>query len=158
MDYIHEAYKRYIKKYKSRPNLFFIGDKILQELFYKRIIPHPSFQPSIDNCSYSVLGCVIIKVPNRSYGYSFYEYDDLFRNKDNLLNGRILVIEKFPLEDIGLIGDYNIAPLKTPIKCDVETLEIPLEILDQFKIEIANGLQEERVNDLNSYFCDRFYF
>lgn len=152
INYITKAYRDYISKYNSSPDLLFIGEKTFAELMrglsdFQTL----NFSPKLQE--HTIYGCLIIKVPSHSYGYNFYEFDDLDRNKDiKVLYGRELVIEKFALEDsVGLIGNAEFDPKATN---DRLFLTIPLEVLETFKKHLSRGLQKTHVKEVNSVYKD----
>ena len=152
INYITKAYRDYISKYNSSPDLLFIGEKTFAELMrglsdFQTL----NFSPKLQE--HTIYGCLIIKVSNHSYGYNFYEFDDLYKYKDtNVLYGRNLVIEKLMLEDsLGFIGNAECDPKAT---VDVERLTIPLEVLEAFKNHLSRGLKQDHVKEVNSVYKD----
>lgn len=152
LNHIKRSYREYTSKYNSSPDLLFIGEKTFVELMrglsdFQTL----NFSPKLQE--HTIYGCLIIKVPGHSYGYNFYEFDDLYKYKDtNVLYGRNLVIEKLLLEDsIGFIGNAECNPKAT---LDIERLIIPLEVLEAFKNHLSRGLQRDHVKEVNSVYKD----
>ena len=99
ISYIEKAYRNYVDKHKSSPNLLFIDEKVFFDLIRNQN-EYSSFRFSPELNHYTFFGCLIIKLKGHGFGYKFYEFDDLFKHKGTqVLYGRNLIIEKWPLEE-----------------------------------------------------------
>lgn len=146
ISYIEKAYRNYVDKHKSSPNLLFIDEKVFFELIRNQN-EYSSFRFSPELNHYTFFGCLVIKMYGHGFGYKFYEFDDLFNYKDtNVLYGRNLIIEKLPLEEsTSFIA--NSGP-RIPSEQKHIRLEIPLEVMQAFKNLLNQGLKIDHLNDI----------
>lgn len=146
ISYIEKAYRNYVDRHKSSPNLLFIDEKVFFELI-KNQNEYSSFRYSPELNHYTFLGCLIIKMLGHGLGYKFYEFDDLFKHKDtNVLYGRNLIIEKLPLKEITSFI-VNSDP-RIPTEQKLIRLEVPLEVIAAFKNLLNQGLKIDHLNDI----------
>ena len=78
---LEKAYRNYVDKHKSSPNLLFIDEKVFFELIRNQN-EYSSFRFSPELNHYTFFGCLVIKMYGQCFGYKFYEFDDLFLNPD----------------------------------------------------------------------------
>ena len=150
ISYIEKAYTNYVDKYKSSPNLLFIDEKVFYELI-KNQNDYSSFRYSPELNYYTFFGCLIIKLKGHGFGYKFYEFDDLFNHKDTqVLYGRNLIIEKWPLEEITSYISNSDPSIATEQK--FTRLEIPLEVIASFNNLLNQGLKIDHLNDIQYVF------
>lgn len=150
---IERSYRDYISKYKTTPNLLFMGVPVFEEyLRNQKFHWSAEFSPKLRE--HVALGCLIIRVPSNCFGYKFFEFDDLNRNKDtHLLYGSILRIDKIPLEyTTDRIGPSSVDPKATFQR---EFLDIPLVVLEAFKRYLNCGLKADDVESMANVYQRR---
>lgn len=152
--YLFKSYKEYISKYRTSPNLLFVGEKVFLELVRDPVnLQNLRFSQTLQE--HTIYGCLIIRVPSRSYGYNFYEFDDLYIYKDiNVPHGRELIIEKLLLEgSLCFVGNPELDPRSTAT-IDVERLIIPLDVLASFKKQLRRGLKQDDIQHIVEQFSN----
>lgn len=148
MQNIRRSHSEYIKKYNSRPNLFFVGEKFFHQTLLPsiymdedvRIKTNPELRLP------TVFGCAIVFVDAHWFGYGYFEYEDLEKHKSVKTDLEIFQVYKQNENHKPAYAAYSPRPLE---ESQPKILEIPVCVLDSFN---RAHLVEAAVNRMhNSY-------
>ncbi|MCU4453301.1 hypothetical protein [Acinetobacter nosocomialis] len=128
---LRRSHSEYIKKFNSRPNLFFIGERLF----------HREFLPAIWNNSEvnvktdpelrvpTFYGCAVVRVNDDSFGYGFFEYDDLYKHRLVKSDLRTFVVEKREGNHMPAYSSCGSYPTEASLP---KLLEIPTCVIEEF--------------------------
>lgn len=141
---LRRSHTEYIKKFQSRPDLFFINKRI----FYKEfgaMDRDSSAQVKLDQNleKLTVLGCVVVLIENNSFGYGFFEYSDLYMHKSVKTDLSMVRVEKLNKNHEPSYRSGEDCPSEASLPT---LLEIPVCVLKTFNKENLPQAEVSRVH------------